>query len=112
MEHEMNMDIEVPMKVKVKFSVKKAVPMTWGYAGGTPPEPAQVDDIQFVLLTQKFDHKENKWVDVEIVADGSLHDAILATQSWDEWQEQCFENVENDHEAQMIDNHEDWRVRA
>ena len=87
MMHEFETTVNLDLKIKVKMSID--------------------EDIEFILLTEKYDHKKDKWISVEIVADGSLHDAILACQTWDEWKEQCFESLQEADEERKISMMED-----
>ena len=83
------LDIEVPMKIRVRFHVHPAEKMTRHYPGC----PAHVDDMEFSLWVKEW--KDGKLVDKEVpVLCGWMHDQILKAMSDEEWQDLCFEEME------------------
>ena len=101
--NEFELSIEVPMTIKVKFSVEPYSPATWGYHGGDPGCRAHVDDIQFVLISKEYPDKE---VETPVEC-GYMHDAILAALSSDEWEELCFDQIEEDEVDRKISRYQD-----
>ena len=105
--HEFETEIEVPLRIKVRFSATKAEPMTRHYPGC----PAGIDDIEFKIVTSEIviplvARTGGGYItrDVEHDVTDGLHDLILESADWDEL---CFEHlseIEQDREEARLDS--------
>ncbi len=99
--YEMEIEIEVPLTIKIRYTPVKAEPDTWNdYHGGTPGHPAHIEDWGVVAV--KYDNscikKEDQWIPVNTTylkptLDNAINFAVDCAQSDDEWQEQCLEHA-------------------
>jgi len=101
MNSEFETTIEVSLNLKVRFSVQKAEPMTRHYPGCN----AHLDDIEFSLISTEYPNKR-----VETPIEGWMHDAILGAMSSEEWQEMCFEQLEEEETERKISRMDDRKI--
>ena len=105
--NELELEIEVPMKVTVRFDPVK------GFAGNEhePGYPDHIDDLEVISI--KYDSSIMDYQDIPLnvtylkpTVDNALNFAVMCAKTDEEWREACLESIEEDAVEREISRHE------